>query len=57
MSFRMAAILGMRDGLAKAHPIILEPIAEMNVTVPNQYTSGALGQVSGLRGPNPRLSS
>ncbi len=59
MSFRMAGILAMREGLAKAHPIILEPIAEVKIHVPSQYTSGVLSQVTGLRGqilgygPNP----
>lgn len=59
MSFRMAGILAMKDGMSKAHPIILEPIAEVKIHVPNQYTSGVLGQMTGLRGqilgygPNP----
>ena len=50
MSFRMAAILAMRDGLGKAQPIILEPITETKVIVPSNYTSGVLGQMNGLRG-------
>jgi elongation factor G len=59
MSFRMAGILAMREGLAKAHPIILEPIAEVKIHIPSQYTSGVLSQITGLRGqilgygPNP----
>ena len=50
MSFRMAGILAMREGLGKAHPIILEPIAEVKVHVPTHYTSGVLGQITGMRG-------
>jgi elongation factor G len=50
MSFRMAGIMAMREGLIKAHPIILEPISEVKVHVPTQYTSGVLGQMTGLRG-------
>lgn len=50
MSFRMAAILAMREGLSKAHPIILEPIAEVQVIVPAAYTSGVLSQLNGRRG-------
>jgi elongation factor G len=50
MSFRMAAHLGMKEGLAKAHPIILEPITEMHIFIPSQYTSGVLSQMNGLRG-------
>lgn len=62
MSFRMAGILGMKDGMSKAHPIILEPVAEVKIHIPNQYTSGVLGQITGLRGqilgygPNPDRS-
>ena len=50
MSFKMAAILGMKDGMAKANPYILEPVAEVKIHVPNEYTSGVLGQVTGRRG-------
>lgn len=50
MSFRMAGILAMREGLGKAHPLILEPIAEVKIHVPAQYTSGVLGQITGMRG-------
>ena len=50
MSFRMAAILAMREGLSKANPIILEPVAEAKITIPKAYTSGVLGQMNGLRG-------
>lgn len=50
MSFRMAAILAMREGLSKAHPVILEPIAEVKISVPGAFTSGVLGQMNGLRG-------
>jgi elongation factor G len=50
MSFRMAGILAMREGLPKCHPIILEPIAEVVVHVPSLWTSGVLSQMTGLRG-------
>lgn len=50
MSFRTAAILGMREGLSKANPIILEPITEVKVFVPQSFTAGVLSQLNGLRG-------
>lgn len=50
MSFRMAAIQAMREGLSKANPIILEPIMRVKVTVPQSYTSGVLSQITGRRG-------
>ncbi len=50
MSFRMAAILALRDGLPKAQPMILEPIEEVSVIAPTQYTAGILGQITTRRG-------
>jgi len=50
MSFKLAAILAMREGMGKAAPIILEPITEVTVHVPNSYTSGVLSQITGRRG-------
>ncbi len=50
MSFKMAAIIAMREGLQKAQPIILEPIAEVIVVVPSSHTSGVLSQITGRRG-------
>ena len=50
MSFRMAGILAMREGMSKAAPFILEPIAEVKVIVPSSYTSGVLSQLNGRRG-------
>ncbi len=50
MSFRMAGILAMREGLQKAAPFILEPVVEVKVIVPSAWTSGVLSQLNGLRG-------
>lgn len=50
MSFRMAGILAMREGMSKAAPFILEPVAEVKVVVPSAWTSGVLSQLNGLRG-------
>ena len=49
-SFRMAAALAMREGLPKCHPVLLEPIMRIEVTVPSNFTSVVLQQVSGHRG-------
>ena len=49
-AFRMAASMGMRDGMPKCHPALLEPIQRVEITVPTQYTSAVLQQVSGRRG-------
>ena len=50
MSFKLAASLAMREGMPKCHPVLLEPIQRVEITVPNNYTSAVLQQISGHRG-------
>ncbi len=50
MSFKLAASLAMREGVPKCHPVLLEPIHRVEITVPTSYTSSVLQQISGHRG-------
>jgi elongation factor G len=50
MAFKTAAAQGVRDALAKAGPVILEPIAELTVRVPSDLQGDVLGDVSARRG-------
>lgn len=50
MSFRMAAALGFREALAKAVPVVLEPISQVQVTVPAAYQGDVLGDLNSRRG-------
>ena len=49
-SFKTAAGMGVRDALAKCNPVVLEPIVHVEVTVPSQYTSTVIQQLTGKRG-------
>ena len=49
-SFKTAAGMGVRDALPKCSPVVLEPIVRVNVTVPTQYTSAVIQQLTGKRG-------
>ena len=49
-SFRTAASMGVREALPKCHPAVLEPISRVSVTVPTQYTSTVIQQLTGKRG-------
>ena len=49
-SFKTAAGMGVRDALPKCHPVVLEPIVAVQVTVPTAYTSTAIAQLTGKRG-------
>jgi elongation factor G len=50
MSFRMAGALGFREAMAKAGPVLLEPISRLEVTVPAQYQGDVLGDLNARRG-------
>jgi elongation factor G len=50
MSFKMAGALGFRAALEQAGPVILEPISELEVTVPPAYQGDVLGDLNSRRG-------
>ncbi len=50
MAFRTATRMAMQEGLAKAEPVLLEPIEHVVVTVPNTYTPNAQRLLTGRRG-------
>jgi len=49
VAFRMAASMAMRDGIAKAKSIILEPIMSMEITTPNQFLGDVIGDLNSRR--------
>ncbi|QXX73406.1 elongation factor G [Methylovirgula sp. HY1] len=50
MAFRTATRIGIGEALAKAEPVLLEPIDHVTVSVPNQFTAGVQRLLSGRRG-------
>jgi elongation factor G len=50
MAFRTATQIAMREGLAKADPVLLEPIDRVTIGVPNDYTARAQRLLTGRRG-------
>ncbi len=50
MSFKMAGSLGFKEAMAKANPILLEPISELVVTSPEQYQGDLMGDLNSKRG-------
>ena len=49
-AFRAAAIQAFRDGTAKAHPILLEPVMSVEVVTPEEYMGGVTGDINSRRG-------
>jgi len=50
IAFRMAATYAFKDGFMKAKPVLLEPIARVIVTVPDDYTGDIMGDMNKRRG-------
>jgi elongation factor G len=50
MAFKMAAIMGFRDGMQKGGAVLLEPIMKVEVTIPEEYLGEVLGQMTSRRG-------
>jgi len=50
MAFRIAASLAMRKALSLADPIILEPVMDVEVIVPDDYVGDVLADLNARRG-------
>ena len=50
MAFKTATSLAMKEGLAKAEPILLEPVDHITISVPNEFTARAQRLLTGRRG-------
>ncbi|SMC76822.1 elongation factor G [Lentzea albidocapillata] len=50
MAFRTAGRFGLREALKAGAMTLLEPIAEVTVTVPEEYLGGVLGDLASRRG-------
>ncbi|MCL2518691.1 MAG: elongation factor G [Oscillospiraceae bacterium] len=50
MAFKLAANLAYKDGLVKANPIILEPIGELKVQIPDSIVGDIIGDINKRRG-------
>jgi len=50
MAFKTAASLAYKEGLKQAEPVMLEPIGNLNVTVPDENTGDVMGELNKRRG-------
>lgn len=49
-AFKTAGALALRAAAEKAHPIILEPMLDLEVDVPDEYVGDVMGDLNGRRG-------
>ena len=50
MAFKLAAHLAFKDGMSKCKPILLEPIMDVVVKVPDEFTGTVIGDLNKRRG-------
>ena len=50
MAFRAAARIGLQKACAEANPVVLEPMENITVTIPESYAGAVMGDVSASRG-------
>jgi elongation factor G len=49
-AFKQAARIAMTEGMTQCDPVLLEPVLEITVSVPNDFTAKALQLITGKRG-------
>ena len=50
MAFKLAARLAFKDAMTKVKPILLEPIMNVTIKVPDEYTGTVIGDLNKRRG-------
>ena len=50
MAFKIAGSMAIRDALAKADPVLLEPTMKVEVTTPEEYMGDVIGDINSRRG-------
>ena len=57
MAFSIAASMAVRDGIKKADPVLLEPIMDVEITVPEMYLGEVIGDLNSRRARIERIES
>jgi len=50
LAFKLAGSLGLKDGVTKANPVILEPIMKVDINIPADCLGTVIGDISSRRG-------
>ena len=50
MAFHIAGSMAFKDAMAKAAPVLLEPIMKVAVTMPEEYLGDVIGDLNSRRG-------
>ncbi|AJM71594.1 elongation factor G [Mycoplasma yeatsii] len=50
MAYKIAASMALKEAVKKMNPVVLEPIMNVEVTVPDEYYGDVMGNISSKRG-------
>lgn len=50
MAFKIAGSMAFKNAMAKANPVLLEPMMKVEVTVPEEYMGDVIGDINSRRG-------
>ena len=50
MAFKIAGSMAFKEGCKKGNPVLLEPIMQVDVTVPDEYMGDVMGDLNSRRG-------
>ena len=50
MSFEIASVQALKQGVGDANPVLLEPVVKLSITVPDAYTGEVISDLNGKRG-------
>lgn len=50
IAFEIVSRAALREGLKKAGPVLLEPVMKVEITTPEDYLGGVIGDLSSRRG-------
>jgi elongation factor G len=61
MAFKIAGSIGFKEGAARAHPVLLEPVMDVEVVTPEPFMGDVIGDLNSRRGKiqgmNPRAAA
>jgi len=57
MAFRVAAALAFRNGCQKAQPVLLEPIMQLEIIVPDEFLGEVIGDLNSRKGKIEKITS
>jgi elongation factor G len=55
IAFKIAGSMAFKEGVARAHPVLLEPIMKVEVVVPEEYMGDVIGDLNARRGHIERM--